>query len=210
MKLIKSSFEIINWNIDNKLIERCGRVCYQSESKGDPDKFVKMVIDRGHESVVEHSSATVQLIIDRGFLAEITRHRIISPSAESTRFCTYKSGCTFIIPPWVDILPGEYYYLLDDYKDYNIENKTRLWFNAMLHSENYYKDLLSNGWTPQQARSVLPNSLKTEVDITTNAREWRHIFDLRCDASAHPQMREIMVPLQQEFAKRNPILFGDV
>jgi thymidylate synthase (FAD) len=206
MKLIRPSFEIINWNIDNSLLERCARVCYQSEPKGDPDKFIEKIIKSGHESVIEHSMASVRLIVDRGFTHELVRQRLASYSQESTRYCTYKSGCTFIIPPWVNVLPGEFYDYQYEYSGLN-END-RQWFNAMLTAENYYKQLLSSKWTPQQARSVLPNSLKTEIVITANAREWRHIFALRDNIKAHPQMVEIMGPLHKEFALKNPVLFG--
>lgn len=206
MKLIKPSFEIINWNIDNKLIEKCGRVCYQSEPKGNSDKFVKMVVDRGHESVIEHSSASVKLIVDRGFANELVRHRLAQYSQESTRYCTYESGCIFIIPPWTNFSEGRYC----QYITSRMDLPDTIWFNQMLDAEEIYCTLLEQKWTAQQARSVLPNSLKTEIIITANAREWRHIFKLRCAPAAHPQMREIMIPLQQEFAKRNKVLFSEI
>jgi thymidylate synthase (FAD) len=205
MKLIKPSYEIWNWNIDNKLIEKCGRVCYQSEPTGDSDNFIKKIVDRGHESVIEHSSATVSFTVDRGFSHELVRMRLASYSQESTRYCTYESGCTFIIPLWVDIEPGTY----DQYILSKMYNESTYWFDSMLDAEKHYQMLLCKGWAAQKARAVLPNSLKTQIVMTANAREWRHVFKLRCAQASHPQMREIMVPLAKDFAQRNAVLFGE-
>ena len=77
-------------------------------------------------------------------------------------------------------------------------------------SERAYNQLIELGATPQEARTVLPNSLKTEIVMTYNIREWRHFFKLRCSKGAHPQMREIAIPLLKEFQKRIPVLFDDI
>ena len=191
------------------LIEIAGRTCYKSEDKIDDDSakgFIKGIMKRGHESVIEHSAATVRIICDRGVTHEIVRHRLVAYSQESTRYCNYKGGVTFVIPPWVDkITPGEYEHLLVMF------DAQSLWHDAMLTSERDYQALIEKfSWSPQQARSVLPNSLKTEIVCTANFREWRHIFKLRTSKAAHPQMREIMVPLLAEFKERVPVIFDDI
>lgn len=155
--------------------------------------------------MIEHSAMTVRFIIDRGVSHELVRHRLCAFSQESTRYVNYKGGCTFVIPPWVNIPPGEYTELEDE--DY-LANQ--VWFLQLYDIEKTYISLLSFGWTPQQARSVLPNSTKTEIVVTANFREWQHIFKLRCAKAAHPQMREVMVPLHEECKELIPIIFDDI
>ena len=214
MLLIRPSYEILK--IDEnplQLLELAGRTCYKSEDRiteCSAEPFVKRIVHSyKHESVIEHCGATVKLIIDRGFSHEVVRHRLASYSQESTRYCNYGKGggnVCFIIPPWTNIQSG--YYSISDIPDEMNEND-EVWYNQMLFSERRYLELLRGGWTPQEARSVLPNSLKTEIVMTANLREWRHIFKLRTSKQAHPQMREIMVPLLAEFQKRVPVIFDD-
>ena len=193
MRVIEPSFEILAFPTDLSLIEIAGRTCYKSESKGDPDKFVKKIIDSQHLSVIEHLVATVKIITDRGVLAELTRHRIASFSVESTRYVNYnKKEMEFIKPSFWQ----------EDSEAY------RAWEEHMLDCDYMYDYLLHIGATPEQARSVLPNSLKTEIIMTANFREFLHIFKLRCSEKAHPQIREIMIPLREEFKKRCPVIFG--
>lgn len=191
-----------------QLIEAAGRTCYKSEDKiceASAPKFVAMILKRDHESVLEHASATVRFICDRGVSHEIVRHRIASFSQESTRYCDYEGGhVCFVIPPWVDVEPGEY-----EFNEIRDILGTR-WFNAMLDAEDAYRELREAGWRPEQARSVLPNSLKTEIVMTANFREWRHFFKLRTAPAAHPQMREVAVPLLEEFRRRVPGVFEDL
>ncbi len=211
MKLIRPYFELQPFDINQMMldIEAAGRTCYKSEEKITDDsakEFIKMIIRNDHETVLEHEKITVRVICDRGVSHEIVRHRIASYSQESTRYCNYKSGVTFIVPPWVDIEPGEY-------KEGDSPSNTYpdfVWYRAMLNNELHYKDLLSREWTPQQARSVLPNSLKTEVVMTMNLREWRHFFKLRTAKAAHPQMREIAVPMLEDLKEKLPVLFNDI
>lgn len=205
MKIIRPYF-IIEDSIDAeailKRIEKAGRTAYKSEHKITPDsakKFVKMILDLGHHSVIEHEKVTVRVICDRGISHEVVRHRIASYTQESTRFCNYSKGkfgseITMIKPCFWD----------DDSKEYEI------WENAMENAEKAYMELIKLGAKPQEARSVLPNSLKTEIVITMNLREWRHFFKLRTSKRAHPQMREIATALLQEFKKRIPIVFDDI
>ncbi len=222
MKLIKPSF-VIEDEIDGekilKNLERYGRVCYKSEEKITPDsarKFIANILKSGHESIIEHEKVTVRIICDRGVTHEIVRHRIASYSQESTRYCNYSGGVTFIIPPWVRLRVGDYRYASDVFPPQNdllYENLThaeQIWFDTMSDSERAYIYLLREGWKPQQARSVLPNSLKTEIVVTYNLREWRHFFRLRCSKKAHPQMREVAIPLLLEFQKLIPVIFDDI
>lgn len=204
MKIIKPSFQIED--IDGlellKKIERAGRTCYKSEDKITEDsaiKFVKNICKSGHESVLEHEKITVRIICDRGVSHEIVRHRIAAYSQESTRYCNYSNDrfgkeITVIEPYFFKEKPEEY----------------KLWKAAMEQTEKIYFALLDAGATPQEARSVLPNSLKTEIVVTYNLREWRHFFKLRTAPAAHPQMREIAVPLLEAFQKFVPVVFEGI
>jgi thymidylate synthase (FAD) len=156
---------------------------------------VAAILKSGHESVIEHEKVTVRIICDRGVTHEIVRHRIASYSQESTRYCNYKSRGIKVIEPL---------FFVGDDKKYEI------WLNAMRACEEAYDALIEAGASPQEARSVLPNSLKTEIVITYNLREWRHFFKLRCSKRAHPQMREIIIPLLKEFQRQIPIVFDDI
>jgi thymidylate synthase (FAD) len=183
-------------------IEKAGRTAYKSESKITNDSaetFVANIVKRGHLSVIEHVSVTVRIICDRGVSHEIVRHRIASYTQESTRYCNYSNGetgdsVTFIAP----------FFWKTNYPEYLI------WQNTMSSCNEAYKALIKMGATPQEARSVLPNSLKTEIVVTMNLREWRHFFELRTAQSAHPQMQQISIPLLKEFQKKIPIIFNDI
>ena len=215
MRLIKPSFEIltpINREQILKAIEVAGRTCYKSEDKITEDsasKFVEMIVKSGHLSVIEHQSLSVKFICDRGVSHELVRHRIASYSQESTRYCNYAKDkfnkqIPFIIPPWSTIEPGE-----GDQSNFGLHSHGEiLWLNAMQNSQEIYNSLIQAGWQPQQARSVLPNSLKTEIVATCNLRQWKEIFRQRVSIKAHPQMRELMEPLEVEFKKFLPEIFG--
>lgn len=209
MKVIKPSYEIMSEISEGgikelQLIERIGRVCYKSEDKITEDgesakKFVGMLIKRGHEAMIEHGSISVKFICDRGVSHELVRHRIASFAQESTRYCNYSQDkfgneLTFIKP----------YFFNEGSLAY------REWFDSMRMAESFYLNLIDAEATPQEARSVLPNSLKTEITVTANYREWRNIFKLRTAKAAHPQMREIMRPLLDELKTRIPIIFDDI
>ena len=225
MILIKPSYEILaimhpKWreNFNNTktiattplhLIELAGRTCYKSEeriTRGSSIAFVAMLDSLGHESVLEHSCLTVKFICDRGVSHELVRHRLASFSQESTRYCNYKGGVTFVIPPWCNVEPGEY--KISSLA--KIDSPVYDWVNLLIHAECSYLDLLDLHWTPQQARSVLPNSLKTEIVVTANFREWKHILTLRTSKKAHPQMRELMVPLLKELKLEIPVIFDSI
>lgn len=205
MKIIKPGFEILTDLSPAavlKHIELCGRTCYKSEVKITEESyltFVKDIIKRGHEAVLEHFNITVKIICDRGVSHEIVRHRLASYCQESTRYCNYAKdnfdGEIAVIEP-LFLTPNTFAY-----------NK---WKNTCVTAERAYFDLLNWGCSPQEARAVLPNSLKTEVVMTANLREWRHFFKLRCAAAAHPQMREIAIPLCKELQKKLPVVFDDI
>lgn len=189
-----------------KKIEKCGRTAYKSEDKITKDsarKFAAMIISRKHESVLEHHLITVRVICDRGITHEIVRHRVASYTQESTRYCNYAKGkfdneLTFIKPNF-----------------WNIENRTdktkfEIWKESLADAEKNYMKLIESGATPQEARSVLPNSLKSEIVVTMNLRSWRNFFVLRTDKSAHPQMIQIAQMIKSEFQKNIPIIFDDL
>ncbi len=205
MKIIEPSFQFFE-PLDGaqmlKRLERAGRVCYKSEDKITQDSaetFLANIIKRGHESVLEHEKITVSLICDRGVTHELVRHRIASYSQESTRYCNYmgeKFGreLTFIKPCfWAEDDP-----------------KYAVWKEQMAQLEETYQRLLEAGASPQEARSILPNSLKTEIVVTMNLREWRHFFRLRTAPAAHPQMREAADMLLAAFQAELPVIFDDL
>lgn len=211
MKIIKPSVEIIDMDdYDNivKKIERIGRVCYKSEGNitdESAERFISNILKRGHESVIEHESVTVRMICDRGITHEIVRHRIASYSQESTRYCNYvndKFGSEITV---IDLAGGFSY----DLNNENERARYEAWTEAMENAEKSYFKMIGLGATPQEARAVLPNSLKTEIVVTMNLRAWRNFFRLRCDSHAHPQMREVANIALAEFKQRLPIFFGD-
>lgn len=189
-----------------KHIEKAGRVCYKSEDKATENSaadFVGKIIKNGHEAVIEHYSITVKVICDRGVTHEIVRHRVASYSQESTRYCNYSKDkfsnqITYIEPCFWDVSTEEG------------KNKYEIWKSVMEYTEQKYMELLEIGATPQEARSILPNSLKTELVMTMNLREWRHFFKLRAAKAAHPQMREIAIPLLNKFKEMIPAIFDDL
>ena len=212
MIAIKPSAEILsgkNYHQMLENIERIGRVCYKSEDAihpGSAEQFIRNIITRGHESVIEHESISVRVVCDRGVSHEIVRHRIASYSQESTRYCNYtqdRFGSQLLC---IDIATG-FRYDLDDPAD---RKKYELWTAAMESAERFYFQLIEAGARPEEARSVLPNSLKTEIVMTMNLREWRHFFRLRTSRRAHPQIAEIASALLEEFASRYPVFFGDL
>lgn len=214
MYLIRPSFKIEGFYMDDpSALERIGRVCYKSEAKITEDsaeKFIKARLGQ-HESVIEHSALTVRFICDRGVTHELVRHRLCAFSQESTRYCNYKGGVTFIIPPWCeDIKEGNYTEYTSPKKIHTQYIQSSVWMEAMIAAERLYTDLIRYKWSPQQARSVLPNSTKTEIIMTANFREWRHIFGLRCDKAAHPQMQELMRPLLDHCKTIIPYIFDDI
>lgn len=230
MRIIEQSHEILSYD-SLALIERAGRTCYKSEDRigcskpNEPcssfgeghlyaapcghtncklhtsNAFVRQLIKRGHEAMLEHAGATVRFITNRGVAHELVRHRVASFGQESTRYVKYGSNIEFIKPVWFD----------DNAKDFGTPEA---WFIfACGHAESAYGELIDHGWRPEQAREVLPNSLKTEIVVTANYREWRHILNLRAIGTTgkpHPQMQALMLPLLTAFKEKLPALFEDL
>lgn len=212
MKIIDAGSEILTpisggGISELQFLEKIARKCYKSEDKISEDgesakRLVGSLIKSKHEAMLEHMSLSVLFICDRGVSHEIVRHRMASFAQESTRYCNYSKGkfggeVTFIRP----------YNMVVDSTEFGI------WESAMLAAENSYMELLKNGISPQMARSVLPNSLKTELVMTANLREWRHFLNLRAAGSTgapHPQMLEIAVPLLVELQHAIPVVFDDI
>lgn len=226
MRLVKQGHQILSRiSIDGieelQRIEIAGRTCYKSEEKITPDgesakRFVKMIINNGHEAMLEHSSLSVRFICSRGVSHEIVRHRLFSFAQESTRYCNYSKGkfggeCTFIVPP-----DKEWGVNLEEYKaasdhDNPVDAYSQwIWYWTLSVCEEEYMLFLEAGWTPQEARDVLPNALKTEIVVTGNYREWRHFFKLRCDEKAHPHMRLLAKGLLEDIKLRIPVVFDDL
>ena len=207
MRIVEQSVELFLQNgplthVDANLIlqhiERAGRLCYKSESKGDPGKFVRSLIDRGHESVIEHGVVSALVVTDRGISHEIVRHRISSYSQESTSYCIYSS----------DRFGGEITVIKPDFGTNAPDSQ--MWEEAVEQAEKSYLGLIGNGVSPQIARSVLPTCLKTELMMTTNLREWRHFLRLRMSVKAHPQMRVLAGQMLDVFLQYFPDVFGDL
>lgn len=198
MKIINASYKIetpIDGKQILKRIEKAGRTCYKSEDRITDESakaFVRTLIERWHESVLEHESIAVRFICDRGISHEIVRHRLASYSQESQRYVRYNDDIEFINPHMPNAKAHE------------------AWQELCERAEETYKELLSYGVQPEQARSVLPNSVKTELVMTANLREWRHFLKLRTAKAAHPQMRELTVPLLKELQERIPVVFDDI
>jgi len=237
MKLIKPGY-IIESDIDEEKtlrhLENVGRTCYRSEHKmGDfnsTKKFIKALITSGHEAIIEHSLISVRFIIDRGISHELVRHRLCSFSQESTRYCNYSDDkydkdITCIIPFWSNLEEGTYKIENSiDEKDDNITilrnnvpitlyQTDYIWVRSLCIAEQTYMDLLENQWSAEKARSVLPSALKTEIVVSANLREWRHIFKLRVIGSTgkpHPQIKEVMLPLLNDLWSKLPIIFDDL
>jgi len=204
MRLVAAKFNI-ETELDGvkilKRIEEAGRICYQSTHKITENSyvaFVKNLLERGHLSVVEHEWASVRFIVDRGVTHEIVRHRLASYSQESTRFCNYSKEKF-----------GEEIAVID-IRHLMTELQAAIWEEAMAASEKFYFRLIEADAKPEIARSVLPNSLKTEIVMTANLREWMHFFRMRAAKPAHPQMREVACPLLKKFREAIPILFDNV
>lgn len=197
---MEQDIQLVNYKYKDPMdllqdIERIGRVCYKSEHRitsSSAAPFVRNIITKGHESVLEHISITVRFVTDRAIANELVRHRIAAYSQESTRYCNYKDKIEFIYPKNVS------------------DKQLQLIMEACACAATTYQALIADGATPEVARDVLPLCTKTELIATYNLREWRHILRLRTDKAAHPKMRELMQTLLQFFQGLVPIIFDDI
>ena len=241
MHIIKPYYEILTpaeFNSKNveaiyKRIEEAGRTCYKSEDRiapGTAEKFVRAMVKNGHEAMLEHASMTVKFVVDRGISHELVRHRLCSFAQESTRYCNYEKDkfgneITVIEPCFFDVIPSEVrnkiIAILNGKVDLlteEIANDAKCrqyarWYEACVFAEKAYMDMLTEGAKPEEARDVLPNSVKTEIVATANMREWRNILKLRAAGergTPHPQMLEVMVPLLNMLREFLPALFEDI
>ena len=209
MKIVRPSVELINPPTYETLlstIEQAGRTCYKSEAnikEGSAEKFIRGIIKRGHESVLEHGSVTARIVCDRGVSHELVRHRLASYSQTSTRYCNYAnerfgSQLEFVEPWWLN-------------EDTTLPMKApAAWVTACRYAEAGYMVMIEAGCAPDAARAVLPNSLKTEVVMSANIREWRHVLKLRLAPAAHPDMRIIANLLRAELLTKYPVFFEDI
>lgn len=225
MKIVKPSYEIVAFTpsmID--VIEDAARICYLSEPKtnsfcllkrkAEQDEFVRKIIAKGHHSVLEHGSITVDLIFNRSVSHQLVRHRVASFSQESQRYCNYSkdkfdNNVHFIESPFSESEKLQKVAIMDG-GDEALANRLSVWFVAMQTAEWAYLTLLKMGAKPEEAREVLPNATKTKMRITANVREWRHIFQLRASSHADARIREVMRPLLEEFVQKWPVLFEDI
>lgn len=221
-------------------IEWCSRISHRSEDKVTEDSWKRIiqsvVMDHGDWSVVEHVSVSVDFLVDRGITHEIVRHRLFSYTQESTRFVNYekKMPPSFIYPkPDVECelcLGGNEVQLnsnvgKDQYEHFmeSVNAKywlkcaySQAWIKSIVTAESVYKALVTSvdkygyGWRPQEARSVFPNALASRLIMTGNLRSWRHFFVMRTTAEAHPQMRQVTIPLLKEFQDTFPLLYDDI
>lgn len=181
-----------------KKIEWCGRISHRSEETQTDtswDRFLRaVVLGHGDWSIVEHASATVDMLVDRGITHEVVRHRLFAFTQESTRFVNYekKMPAAFVMPQAMN------------------HESLLVWESAIHACEDAYKQLLAAGQPPQIARSVFPNALASRIIMTGNLRNWRHFFLMRTTKEAHPQMRQVTIPLLEEFKVKIPIIFDDI
>jgi thymidylate synthase (FAD) len=180
-------------------IEFYGRISHDATERQTPDSWEKFlrtwVVEHGDWSITEHEKVTVVATMDRGISHEWVRHRIGSYTQESTRFVNYtKTGheAKFIKPPFRKI------------------DSEEIWLRAMEQAEITYKQLIAHGETPQIARSVFPTGLKTTIATTFNLRNWRHFLIMRTCREAHPQIKELCIPLLAVFKARIPLLYDDI
>lgn len=206
MKIVEPSVEFIaaTPNI-GQVIELGARNCYKSEDwicEGSDEKlFNQIVKQRHHDSVVEHGSITLRIVTDRAMLAQITRHRHFSFSVESQRYVNYTkdkfgSEITFIKP--LELEEGTYTFIA--------------WGHAMYQAEGAYFDLIQSGCKPEVARSVLPNSTKTEIVMTGNVRSWRQFLQLRSAGHAQKDVQHLAKLIHEAIVSNGvpEYLFDDI
>ena len=209
MKIIEPSYTILSDISENgikelQFIEQAARTCYRSEDRitedGESAKaLVKRLISSGHEAMLEHSMLSVRFVVDRGISHEIVRHRLFSFAQVSQRYCNYSK----------DKFGNEITFIRPCFWNSDSIHRNR-WEYACQSAEKSYLWLLEHGATPQEARTVLPNSTATELVVTGNYREWRHFLKLRTAGAAHPQMRQVTIPLLRELQEKIPIIFEDI
>lgn len=205
VKIITPSVELLT-PLDGEAIlkhlELCARNCYKSEDKITSDsahKMVRKLLEMGHEAMIEHFNLTAKITCDLGVYKDITRHRHVSYAIESTRYCNYSKGkfgneLSMIKPCHIQEGTAEY----------------NLWLQTMEMIEKNYNAMAALGCKPDQLRMLLPHSIKADVVMTANLREWRHIFKLRCAPAAHPSVQQVMKMLLKKLKAEIPVIFDDI
>ena len=207
---------IPNTNITDNELYRYISSPYFSVFRGDCDTYIttnyRVIIENDWNESLKYITApskvherrtTVKFICDRGVSHEFVRHRVFSFAQESTRYCNYtkdKFGneLTFIIPCWIKDLEENNYYAYCEYH-HSKNDASKRWFDSCMSAEFVYTNLIEEGWKPQEARSILPNSLKTELIMTGFNSDWQNFFKLRCAPNAHPQAKELADMLKDKF-----------
>ena len=197
MNIIKQSFRIadpIDGEAILKKIEECARVSHKSKStENSAAEFVQKLISWGHLSVLEHHSITVEVTTNRAILQELLRHRHLSPTMESTRYCAYKD--------YIEVIDNE---------EINSYVNKHIWINTINDIEDRYLELLDNGVAPEDARGVLPLDLAAKCYITANLRTWREVFQKRTVDAAHHQIRDLIGSIHEEFKRQIPVIFDNL
>ena len=220
MQVIQPGFEIhklASWEDMLKHIEEIGRTCYKSNDLITEDshlRFIRGLIDRGHEAMIEHVAFSVCFTVDRGVTHEAVRHRLASFAQESTRYCNYSKEKHGGEIKYIDVE--------DVFKSHKamqtldpdvVEAIIAEWVDACVDAEDHYMRMLALGCPPELARTVLNHSTAATLWVTMNIRSWRHFFSLRaCETTgkAHPQMKEVTIPLLKQLQEECPTLFGDL
>jgi thymidylate synthase (FAD) len=199
MEVVEQNWEIKEWPHDAvKVIEDVGRDAYKSHDRvkpGSADKFCNMLIEKGHEAVLEFADIRIRVLTNRAVSHEMVRHRHASFLQESQRYVNYKGGMQFIRPYWADKSPDAF----------------AMWVDACRQAETNYTYMIEAlGMKPQEARDILPNATATIINMKHNIRGWREVLALRTSPAAYPAIREIMSSLLVEFHNRLPVLFQDL
>lgn len=207
MQIVTPSVEFITdlSTLDPKVIVDAGRTCYKANKPDytpeEVDKFIRKLIKAGHESPLEHLSFTVKFITDRGISHELVRHRLAAFTQESTRYVNYAK----------DKFGNEIACVLPDYSNQMISTRALETIKkSFKQAEESYMALIEEGVPPQFARSVLPTNLKTELVMTCNIREWRHVLKLRCSYAAHPDIKYLCDRIYEELKKYHPYFVCDI
>ncbi len=185
----------------NRFIELIGRTCYKSEARitgTSAERFIKMLVSSGHESVIEHLTLTVKFVGSRAMSHQLVRHRLAAFSQESQRYVNYGKGEKLyaVMPPEIFRAGGK---IKEDF------------INGLNDSFNKYNELLRGGVKPEDARSLLPNAVKTEVVMSTNLRQWRHVVEERgLNSRAQWEIRTICLQVLEAFNGLLPDIFGDL
>jgi len=215
MQLIESSTKIVSATPDAlELIEYAGRTCYQSRGKikGPLERhlFIQNLIVRGHESPLEHASITVNMVCSRITQQQWTRHRIAAYSIESRRYNVYKDGVTYIIPAWCkNIEPGEYnYYTFKESTLYT--DQENHFIRCLLENERGYLHGLEEGLTGEESSQSLSLCLKSEMVVTHNFREWRHILKERTKKCCSEDMYLLARKITLMLASNYKVVFNDI